>query len=170
MTNSIRPATHADLPGILAIYNDAVLHTTSVYSDTPSTLEDRTNWFEARTAQGLPVLVSDDGGAVAGFGSYGPFRAWPGYRHSVEHSVYVAPQQRRRGLGRLLVIALVQAAREQGMHALIAGIDADNAASLHLHTTLGFVQVGCLREVGCKFERWLDLCFLELLLTQEHLA
>lgn len=164
MTTSIRTATTSDLPGILAIYNHAVLHTTAVYNDTPSTLAERTSWFEARVAQNFPVLVADHHGVIAGFGSYGPFRTWPGYRFTVEHSVYVAEDQRRRGIGRALIVALIEAAHAQGMHTIVAGVDADNTASICLHTALGFEQAGHLRQVGYKFGRWLDLCLLELLL------
>jgi phosphinothricin acetyltransferase len=160
----IRPATPDDLPGILAIYNDAIARTTAVYRDTPSTLEERAEWLEARRQQGFPVLVAELHGGVAGFGSYGPFRAWPGYRFTVEHSVYVAAERRRRGVGLAIVQALVAGARAQGMHALVAGVDADNAASIALHQALGFAQVARFRQVGFKFGRWLDLCFLELLL------
>ena len=101
---------------------------------------------------------------VVGFAAYGPFRAWPGYKYSVEHSVYVAEGSRRRGVGRALVSGIVAEARTRGVHTIIGGVVSDNAASLRLHDALGFVAVGRIREVGFKFNRWLDLVFLQLVL------
>lgn len=162
----IRPAAPSDLPAILAIYNDAVLHTTASYDEEPATPEERAAWYAARVGAGLPVLVAELGGAVAGFSSYGPFRPKPGYRHTVEHSVYVGPAWRGRGLGRALLAPLIERARAAGLRAIIGGVDAENAASLRLHASLGFVEVGRLRQVGRKFGRWLDLVFVELLLAE----
>ncbi|BDP43661.1 phosphinothricin acetyltransferase (plasmid) [Deinococcus aetherius] len=153
-----------DLPTILDIYNEAVLNTTASYDYEPTNLEARLGWFDAKMEQGLPVFVAQDQGTVVGWGSYGPFRAWPGYLYTVEHSVYVAADQRGKGIGRRLLPPLIEHARAKGLHAMIAGIDADNAASLRLHEGLGFVKVAHFRQVGWKFDRWLDLVFLELLL------
>jgi L-amino acid N-acyltransferase len=164
MTPQIRAATPADLPAMLAIYNDVLLNSTAIYDERPSTLEQRRAWLEARAEQGLPVLVADAGGAAAGYGSYGPFRAWPGYRFTVEHSVYVGRPWQRQGIGKALVTSLIAAARGQGLHAMIAAVDAENEGSLRFHGALGFTEVARFREVGYKFERWLDLVFLELLL------
>jgi phosphinothricin acetyltransferase len=161
---TIRPADRADLPAILAIYNDAVLHTTASYDLEPITLEQRAAWFEERERKGFPVLAADSGGEVVGFGAYGTFREKPGYRHTVEHTVYVAPGRRGRGVGRALLAELVRLARAQGKHAMIGGVDAENEGSLRFHLALGFVEVGRLREVGHKFGRWLDIIFVELIL------
>lgn len=163
-TIAIRAAAPADLPGILAIYNDAVATTTAVYTDRPRTAEAQAAWLEERRAQGLPVLVAAEGGAIAGFATYGPFRPWPGYRHTVEHSVYVAPGRHGRGVGSRLLAALVEAARAAGLHVMVAGVDAANEASLRLHERHGFERAGHLREVGRKFDRWLDLVLLQRLL------
>jgi phosphinothricin acetyltransferase len=160
----ITDATPADLPAILAIYNDAVLHTTAVYDETPRTLEAQQEWFALKTAQPWPVLVAAAAGAVAAFCSYGPFRPWPGYRRTIESSIYVAPDRRGQGIGTRLLPALIERAKAGGFHAMIAGIDADNAASLRLHGRLGFAKVAHLPEVGWKFGRWLDLVLLEKLL------
>jgi phosphinothricin acetyltransferase len=161
----LRAATEADLPGILAIYNEVIANTTAVYAETPVTLEDRRRWFQARRAQGYPVLVSvaTEAGEdrVTGFASFGDFRAWPCYRHTVEHSVHVRADRRGQGIGRALVEALFPAAAAQGKHIMIAGVDADNAVSLALHERLGFERVAHFREVGRKFGRWLDLIFLQ---------
>ena len=161
----IEDATEEDLPDILAIYNDVIATSTAVFSEEPVTLEDRRGWFVARTEQGYPVLVSRDAQGVAGFGSFGDFRSWPGYRFTVEHSVHVRTDRRGQGIGTALVAALVERARALGKHAVIAGVDAGNTASLRMHERLGFVVVARLPEVARKFDRWLDLVFLELLLA-----
>jgi L-amino acid N-acyltransferase len=159
---TITAAEDADLPAILAIYNDVIEHTTAIYTDTPATLEERAAWLAERRRQGLPVLVARGGdGAVGGYGSFGPFRPWPGYATTVEHSVYVAADARRQGLGRLLVTALLECARERGIHAVIGGIDADNEPSLALHRELGFTPAGHLHRVARKFGAWVDLVLVE---------
>jgi L-amino acid N-acyltransferase len=150
------------LPGILAIYNDVIATSAAVFSDEQVTLEDRARWLDARRAQGYPVLVALDGDREAvGFGSFGDFRAWPGYRTTVEHSVHVRTDRRGRGTGTLLIAALIERAAALGKHAMIAGIDAGNAGSLRLHERLGFTVVGRLPEVARNFDRWLDLVLLE---------
>jgi L-amino acid N-acyltransferase YncA len=164
----IRPATPADLPAILEIYNDAVLNTTASYDYEPSTLGQRTEWFEEKQAKGYPVFAAEDeGGRVVGWSALGSFRGRYGYRFTAEDSVYVAADQRGKGIGRQLVIRLIQAAKEMGLHAIIAGIDTEGEASIRLHASLGFQEVGCVREVGYKFGRWLDVVFMELLLDQK---
>lgn len=158
----IRPAQRADLPQILAIYNEIIENSTAVYSLLPTTLEERTAWFDARERAGFPVLVAAGGDEVLGFSSFGEFRgAWPGYRYSVEHSVHVRADQRGRGLGRALLQALFPPAARMGKHLMIGAIDADNAASIRLHEQLGFEKVAHFHEVGHKFGRWLDLVFMQ---------
>lgn len=164
----IRDATETDLPGILAIYNEVIANSTAVYSEAPVTLDDRRAWFAVRQAQGFPVLVAvEDGGGdsgVLGFATFGEFRAWPCYRHTVEHSIHIRADRRGAGLGKALMQALIPRAAALGKHVLIAGVDADNAASIGLHETLGFVRVAHFKEVGYKFGRWLDLVFLQRIL------
>lgn len=157
---NIRNATTADLPKILAITNDAILHTTSSWNIHPTTLEARTQWLADRHAAGLPVLVAVIDGAVAGYGSYGSFRAWDGYALTVEHSIYVDSAFRRQGAGRLLLAALIDHATEAGMHVMMGVISADNEVSIQLHAQFGFDIVGRLPEVGRKFDRWLDLVLM----------
>jgi L-amino acid N-acyltransferase len=164
MTIVIRDAHEPDLAAMLAIYNDAVLNTTAVYDYKPRSNEQQTAWFKTKQDQRLPVLVAEDAGAIVGFASYGPFRPWPAYLYSVENSLYVAPEKRGRGIGSALLPALIQRAAERGLHTMIAGIDATNEASLRLHAKFGFERVAQFREVGWKFERWLDLAFLQLML------
>ncbi|PZU95469.1 MAG: GNAT family N-acetyltransferase [Chelatococcus sp.] len=157
----IRPARDGDLAAILAIYNTVIASSTAVYTDTPATLEDRRDWLRARAGQGYPVLVAEASGEVAGYATFGDFRPWPGYRHTVEHSVHIRDDQRGKGLGSGLVTALFPIAAGLGKHVMVAGIDAANHGSLRMHERLGFVEVGRFREVGRKFDRWLDLVFLQ---------
>ncbi len=158
---TLRDATATDMAAILPIYNDAVVNTTAVFDYTPRSLEAQHGWFTAKQEQQLPVLLAVEGDAVLGFASYGPFRPWPAYRHTVENAIYIAPERRGQGIGKRLLPALFARAQAAGMHAMIAGITADNAASLRLHAQLGFREAGRLTEVGWKFERWLDLVFME---------
>jgi phosphinothricin acetyltransferase len=162
----IVPADASDLEGITAIYNDVIARSTAIFSDDPVSVENRRAWLAERQARGFPVLVAREDGEVLGFGSFGDFRAWPGYRTTVEHSVHVADGQRRRGIGAQLVGALIDEARALGMHVMIAGVVSTNEASLALHRRLGFVEVGRLPEVARKFDEWLELVLLQLAL--EH--
>ena len=157
----IRDAVESDLPGLLAIYNDVIATSTAIYSDQPVSLEDRTQWWRARVKQGYPVLVALDGSGVLGFSTFGDFRTWPGYRFTVEHSVHVRADRRGHGVGKELVTALFPRAEALGKHVMIAGVDAANEASIRFHERLGFEKAAHLREVGHKFNRWLDLVFLQ---------
>lgn len=161
---AIRPATESDLPAILAIYNDAVLNTVTIWNDTPADLESRRAWLRARNSQSYPVLVAVLDGQVTGYASYGDFRPFEGYRFTVEHSVYVAEGARRRGVAARLMQSLIEHARASGKHVMIGGIEAENAASLALHAKLGFSQTARIPEVGRKFDRWLDLVFVQKIL------
>lgn len=161
---AIRQATESDLPAILAIYNDAVLNTVTIWNDTPADLENRRAWLRARNSQSYPVLVAVLEGQVAGYASYGDFRQFEGYRFTVEHSVYVAEGARRRGVAARLLQTLIEHARSSGKHVMIGGIEAENAASLALHAKLGFSQTARIPEVGRKFDRWLDLVFVQKIL------
>jgi L-amino acid N-acyltransferase YncA len=161
---TIRTACEADLPALLAIYNHVILHTTAVYTYEPQTMEARAAWYADKLKAGYPVFVAEEAGRVVGFSSYGPFRAWPAYKYTIENSVYVTEDQRGKGIGKLLIRPLIASARAQGFHAIIAGIDSSNAASIRLHGSFGFEEVAHFRQVGYKFGRWLDLTFLELLL------
>lgn len=158
----IRPAIEADLSAMLAIFNDLVLHSDAVYTEAQSSLASRHEWFEARRQAGFPVLVADGDGEVLGVASFGPFRGvWPGYRYTVEHSVHVRRDQYRQGVGRALMAALLEAARQMSLHMMIGVVDAANVASLRLHQQLGFRQVGYLPQVGRKFGRWLDVVLVQ---------
>ena len=158
----IRDAREQDLSAILEIYNHVILNTTSVYSEEPHTYQMRLSWYNERINNGFPVFVAEQEEQVIGFASFGHFRVWPCYRYTVENSVYVHADHRGKGVSKLLMQPLIDRAREIGMHAMIAGIDADNEVSYKLHQAFGFVEVAHFKEVGFKFDRWLDLKFMEL--------
>lgn len=150
---------------ILAIFNDAILNSTALYDYKPRTMESMGPWFESKRKGNFPVIGAvDDSGELLGFGSYGTFRAWPAYKYSVEHSVYVAAKHRGKGLGKLLLPEIIGNARQQGYHVLIGGIDSRNAVSIRLHERFGFQRAGTIRQAGFKFGCWLDLEFYQLIL------
>jgi phosphinothricin acetyltransferase len=156
-----RAATEADLPPILAIYNDVIATTDAIYEDQAATLDARRAWFAERTLAGWPVLVAEADGAVAGFSSYGPWRPRWGYRHTVEHTVHVRADFRGKGIGSALVQALFPRAAAQGMHVMIGGVDSQAKASLRMHAKLGFEVVATFREVAKRHDGWLDLVMVQ---------
>ncbi|CAM3979636.1 GNAT family N-acetyltransferase [Bacillus paramycoides] len=158
----IRVATKKDLTFILNIYNDAILNTTAVYAYKPVTLENRIDWYEQKQADGYPILVYELDNKVVGFATFGPFRAWPAYKYSIEHSVYVNKEYRKNGIGTSLMKALIAIAKEREYMTLIAGIDAENEKSIAMHKNFGFVYSGTISKAGYKFNRWLDLAFYQL--------
>ena len=159
---TIRDATLADAPGILAIHNEAVRTTTAIWDETEVDLDDRATWLRERLSAGFPVLVAKVDGVVAGYASYGPWRPKSGYRHTVENSLYVLASHHGRGLASALFDALVVRAREQGLHRMVAMIESSNVISVDLHARRGFVVVGQMSQVGSKFDRWLDLTIMQL--------
>lgn len=159
---TIRDAVEADLEAIRDIYNYAVEHTTAIWNEVLIDTDNRRLWLEQRRARGFPVLVAERDGKVAGYASYGDWRAFDGYRHTVEHSVYVDKDCRGAGIGKLLMQALIDHARGNDKHVMIAAIEAENQPSIALHERLGFRLVGIHKEVGRKFGRWLDLAMMEL--------
>jgi phosphinothricin acetyltransferase len=157
------PARHS--AAILAIFNDAIANSTALYDYKPRAAESMVGWFEAKERGNYPVIgVEDDHGELMGFASFGPFRAWPAYKYTVEHSVYVDGRFRGQGAGRALLGALILAAERQDYHVMVGGIDATNAVSIKLHESLGFKACGVVRHAGFKFGRWLDLAFYQLIL------
>ncbi|MDE1172516.1 MAG: GNAT family N-acetyltransferase [Parvibaculaceae bacterium] len=158
----IRDAVESDLPAILDIYNDAALHTTSIWNDDAVSLQNRKRWWQDRCDQGLPVLVATgEGGAVEGYAAFGLFRPHDGYRFTVENSVYVRDGARGQGVGFGLMDVLIGRARLGGFHIMVAAIEAGNAPSIALHRRCGFVQTGHMPQVGFKFGQWLDLVLMQ---------
>jgi phosphinothricin acetyltransferase len=167
---SIVPCTYeAHGAAILEILNDVIATSTALFDYRPRSAESMVEWFRSKRTHGFPVIgaVGADGDLL-GFATYGPFRAFPAYKYTVEHSVYVDAAQRGAGVGRVLLARLVELAQEQQLHALIAGIDAANAPSIALHEKLGFSYAGTIKEAGFKFGRWLDLAFYQRLLATPH--
>ena len=156
--------THAS--AILAILNEAIVSSTALYDYAPRTPAMMQAWFEAKTKGRFPVIgVVNDANELLGFASYGIFRAWPAYKYSVEHSVYVDTRFRNQGLGKILLRELIDVATTQDHHMLIGGIDAANTASISLHRSLGFAHCASIKQAGFKFGRWLDLEFYQLILS-----
>ncbi|ANY70192.1 phosphinothricin acetyltransferase [Paenibacillus sp. BIHB 4019] len=158
----IREALNKDLPEILNIYNDAILHTTAVYCYEADTLNGRIQWFNNKKQDGYPVLVYEKGGRIAGFATFGPFRPWPAYKYAIEHSVYVSKDFRNLGIASKLMKELIDTANKREYATIVAGIDAANTPSIKLHEKLGFVYAGIIKKAGYKFGDWLDLAFYQL--------
>ena len=158
--------THARHAGaILGILNDAIENSTALYDYQPRLPDSMIGWFKAKEQGNFPVIgVESPEGELVGFASYGTFRAWPAYKYTVEHSVYIHRNYRGRGLGSKLVREIIERAKQQGVHVLVGGIDASNETSIELHRRLGFVHAGTIRQAGFKFGRWLDLAFYQLVL------
>lgn len=160
----IRDATSDDLPAIAEIYNFSVVNTTNTWNDQPVDAEDRATWLRSHQATGYPVLIAEIAGAVAGYAAFTQWRNFTGYRHTVEHSVFVGENYQRRGVATALMKELLERARAHGAHVMIAGIDSSNTGSIALHEKLGFVVNGQFPQVGRKFGRWLDLTLMQLTL------
>jgi L-amino acid N-acyltransferase len=159
----IRQAAATDLDAMNAIYNHYVLYSTCTYQTEPETPEARRTWLEHHGPQ-HPVVVAEIAGEVVGWGSLSPFHSRAAYGHTVEDSVYVRQDAWRRGVGSALLGHLIIRASAIGHHTIIAVIDGQQAPSFALHAKHGFVEVGCLRQLGFKFGRWLDVIYMQLML------
>ena len=165
--HAVIPCGREHLEAIRGIYNHEIVHTTSLYEYEPRSVETMAAWWAAKQAADLPVLgIEAEPGVLAGFASWGPFRPFPAYGHTVEHSVYVDSRFRGRGIGRALLVALIDEARRRDLHVMVGVIDATNSASIGLHRRLGFTHSGTVREAGFKFGRWLDVEYWQLLLSR----
>ena len=162
----IRPADRHDVVGILDIVNHSILYTTANYNYDPQTIDEQLKWFDDKLQKGFPVFVASDGDTILGFSTYGTFRERTGYRFTVEHSVYVLDGHSGNGIGRMLLETLIQKAKEQGYHNMIGGIDASNAESIAFHRRFGFTECGVIKQAAYKFDRWLDLLFMQLILEE----
>jgi L-amino acid N-acyltransferase YncA len=150
---------------ILEIFNEVIASSTALFDYKPRTIESMAAWFEAKENGNFPVIGAEyDSGQLIGFASFGTFRAWPAYKYTVEHSVYVHKGHRGRGLGRTLMTEAIKAARQQDYHVLVGCIESNNSGSIALHESLGFTHAGTLREAGFKFGRWLDVAVYQLIL------
>lgn len=160
----IRPAAENDLPQILDIYNEAVADTTASYDYEPHTLAMRKEWYDDKIKKGFPVFVAEQNNIILGYSNLSSFRDKEGYKYTAENSVYIKADSRGIGIGKLLLAPLISAAKDMGLHVIVAGIDADNTASIHLHRQFGFTEASHFKEVGYKFSRWLDLVFMQLII------
>ncbi|MBK7883063.1 MAG: N-acetyltransferase [Chitinophagaceae bacterium] len=149
---------------MLNIYNEIILNTTAVYYYEPHTLEMRKEWFDSRMKAGFPIFVAEENNNILGLSSIGPFRAFDAYKYTVENTIHVAAAARGKGIGKLLMPPIIEAAKQIDLHTIVAGIDALNEASLRLHKNFGFEEAAHFKQVGFKFGRWLDLKFLQLVL------
>jgi phosphinothricin acetyltransferase len=164
MQTTIRTANLNDLPDILAIVNHNILFSTAVYDYAPKTLADMEHWFIEKLEAKWPVFVAIVNGSVAGYATYGTYRHKEGYKFTVEHSVYVSEGHTGKGIGYLLLAKLIETAREENYHVMIGSIDASNTGSIEFHKKFGFTDAGIVREAGFKFDRWLDVQFMQLIL------
>jgi len=168
MTVTVRPAGRTDIPAITRIYGHAVEHGTASFELTAPDQAEMTRRFDELTTNGFPYLVAVVDGAVVGYAYAGPYRTRPAYRFTVENSVYVAHDSLRRGVGKALLQALIDACTEKGFRLMVAVIgDSDQAASIGLYAAAGFKHVGILENIGYKFERWLDSILMQRPLDPE---
>jgi L-amino acid N-acyltransferase YncA len=159
--------THANsihLPGILSIMNHNILHSTALYDYAPKSETDINQWYGEKLSANWPIIIAEENGVVMGYASYGTFRFKEGFKHTVEHSVYVAEGHTGKGIGQLLLAELISLAKAQNYHTMIGCIDAQNTSSIAFHKKFGFTEAGILKESGYKFGKWLDLLFMQLLL------
>ncbi|EKQ56725.1 MULTISPECIES: GNAT family N-acetyltransferase [unclassified Clostridium] len=161
----IRQATEKDLADILEIYNDAILNTTAIYAYEAHTLDERKEWYKKKKEDGYPLLVFEKNKKVAGFATYGPFRAYPAFKYSIEHSVYVHKDYRNLGIGKALLNELIDIANAEEYATMVACIDRLNENSIKIHEKFGFEYSGTIKKAGYKFGKWLDLVFYQLALT-----
>ncbi|WP_026707379.1 GNAT family N-acetyltransferase [Flavobacterium frigidarium] len=164
MDINIRNYKTEDTQAILDILNYNILHSTALYDYNVRTYEVQLAMLEDKVKKGFPIIIAEVNGAVAGFGMYGEFRFKEAYKFTVEHSVYVSNDFQGKGIGKLLLKELIAAAKEQGIHTMIAVIDSENQSSVDFHEKFGFETVGLIKESGWKFERWLHSVFMQLIL------
>jgi L-amino acid N-acyltransferase len=160
----IRDAVDTDMPTVRRLYNALIPTTTVAWTDVPQTLRERRAWFRRQQRSEYPVLVAEVRGVVVGFAAYGSFRGsgkWPGYRQTVEHTIHVHDDYWGRGIGRSLLEALIERARSNDVHVMVAAVDGANHDSISFHERLGFTIVARMPEVGRKFDRWLELVLMQ---------
>lgn len=166
MSTKIRQAEEKDISRILEIINYEILNSTVVYHYKERTLKQQIDWFKEKNKNKFPVFVAEKNNEILGFGTYGIFRPWEAYKFSVEHSIYVDKDSRGLGIGKILMTELINLATNEGYHTIIAGIDVSNKKSIEFHENFGFKEIGTFKEIGFKFNRWLDLVFMQLFLDK----
>lgn len=164
MNVTIRKAGIKDIRKILEIVNYEIKNSTVIYDYKERIYEHQLEWFKKKKHDGMPIIVAEIDNQVLGFGTYGIFRPWEAYKYSAEHSIYMQEESRGLGVGKLLMAELIKLAKKNGFHTMIAGVDSTNISSIEFHKKFGFMEVGKFKEVGYKFDRWLDLTFLQLFL------
>jgi L-amino acid N-acyltransferase YncA len=161
----IREASEKDLVNILGIYNDAILNTTAVYDYKAHTIDNIEKWYDKKKQDGYPLLVFEEDDNAVAFATFGPFREWPAYKYTIEHSVYVHKSHRNKGIGMKLMKEIIKIADEREYATIVAGIDSGNIISIKMHEKLGFESSGVIKKAGFKFGKWLDLAFYQMELT-----
>ncbi len=162
----IKSCGEEQLREIMDIFNDSIIHTTALYEYKPRTIETVCAWYLEKQEGNYPIIgIFDENNSLLGFATYGPFRSKPAYKYTVEHSVYVRSDARRKGIGSRLLKEILKKAEEQDYHVVIGGIDASNAESIRLHEKEGFTFCGLIKQSGYKFGKWLDLAFYQLILN-----
>jgi phosphinothricin acetyltransferase len=164
MNVQIRSFEIKDTQYILDIINYNILNSTALYDYKTRNFEDQKRILEEKINKGFPVIVAEFEGKLVGFGMYSEFRFREAYKFTVEHSVYVSPNELGKGFGKLIMARLIELAKAQGLHTMIGVIDSENKSSILFHEQFGFKTVGIVKETGYKFDRWLDSVFMQLLL------
>lgn len=160
----IRSARRGDIPRLMAFWNPQIAGTAITFTTVQKTDTALSAEIDACAAEGRAFLVAEEAGEVIGLATWFVFRKGPGYAHSAEHTIILAPEAQGRGAGRALMAALEDHAREAGVHVLVAGVTAENARGIAFHLALGYAEVGRMPQVGCKFGRWMDLVLLQKIL------
>ena len=164
MEVQIRPFEIKDTQSILDIINYNILNSTALYDYKTRDFETQKTILEDKINKGFPVIVAEYNGKLVGFGMYSEFRFREAYKFTVEHSVYVSPNEMGKGIGKMIMAQLIFLAKAQGFHTMIGVIDSENKSSITFHEQFGFKTVGIIKESGYKFDRWLDSVFMQLLL------
>ena len=170
MEIKIRPYKASDAETIVAILNYYIVNSTALYDYELRTLEQQQTIFEEKLSKGFPVIVATIANRVVGFGYYSEFRFREAYKFTVEHSVYVLPNEHGKGIGKLLMQNLIDLAKKQKLHTMIGVIDSENENSISFHEQFGFEIVGIIKESGFKFERWLHSVIMQLMLDRKSVV
>jgi L-amino acid N-acyltransferase len=164
----IRPYQDPDAQAIREIINDSILNTFHNYDYSPKSLEEVKQLFSEKEKAKIPILVAESENELCGYATYGIFRAKPGYRRTIEHSIYLNGKYQGNGLGTAMMKQLISIAKNQGFHVMIAGMDSENLGSYRFHERLGFKEVARFPEVAFKFNKWLHLVMMQLIINPDQ--